>query len=78
MVSIHGPLGYGPSTLPLRHSATDNLPCKMTSINTEEPSLQIISVYVIIMYANSAPHHVQQIIQKTIVGQVLCRIVATN
>ena len=21
MVSIHGPLGYGPSTLPLRHSA---------------------------------------------------------
>ena len=22
MVSIHGPLGYGPSTLPLRHSAT--------------------------------------------------------
>ena len=23
MVSIHGPLGYGPSTLPLRHSADD-------------------------------------------------------
>ena len=23
MVSIHGPLGYGPSTLPLRHSAID-------------------------------------------------------
>ncbi|MGH0192597.1 UNVERIFIED_CONTAM: hypothetical protein FKN15_019627 [Acipenser sinensis] len=22
MVSIHRPLGYGPSTLPLRHSAT--------------------------------------------------------
>ena len=25
MVSIHGPLGYGPSTLPLRHSAIFNM-----------------------------------------------------
>ena len=31
MVSIHGPLGYGPSTLPLRHSA----------INTEEQWLSV-------------------------------------
>ena len=28
MVSIHGPLGYGPSTLPLRHSATDETEVK--------------------------------------------------
>ncbi|KAI0215384.1 hypothetical protein LSAT2_032561 [Lamellibrachia satsuma] len=28
VVSIHGPLGYGPSTLPLRHSASMHIAAK--------------------------------------------------
>ena len=35
MVSIHRPLGYGPSTLPLRHSADgvrDNVWCGFVSL----------------------------------------------
>ena len=34
MVSIHRPLGYGPSTLPLRHAAS--------ALNTGEFSMGII------------------------------------
>ncbi len=36
MVSIHRPLGYGPSTLPLRHSATH---CPNSSVSTNVHTL---------------------------------------
>ncbi len=32
MVSIHRPLGYGPSTLPLRHSACTQLPSHSSAL----------------------------------------------
>ena len=57
MVSIHGPLGYGPSTLPLRHSALkialfdrDSIVGKRTLAKTSPPQLLdffIMGLYII-------------------------------
>ena len=41
MVSIHGPLGYGPSTLPLRHSAIGVLKSNTTEYAVPEVKLSL-------------------------------------
>ena len=53
MVSIHRPLGYGPSTLPLRHSAMLGILCVVLAY-VFEPLLVSCSLAIEIQIKNKA------------------------